>query len=194
MKKRRVGNLMAAAVLSALAHRPMHPYEMVGTLRGWGKDNDFPIKWGSLYTVVRNLARHGLIAEVESVRAGRRPERTVYRITDAGRGELVDWTRELLSAAEPEMPRFRAGLSIMAVLPPDDVVVLLRSRAAALDDRIAALRAELAHESAPRLFLVEVEYDLALLVAEADWTRSLADEIATGAFPGLAEWRAHHDS
>jgi DNA-binding PadR family transcriptional regulator len=192
VKKRKVGNLMALGVLSVVAFKPMHPYEMAGTLRGWGKDRDLQIKWGSLYTVVRNLARHGLIAEVESVRDGSRPERTVYRITDAGRAELVDWTRELLSAAEPELPRFRAGLSIMSVLPPGDVVVLLEQHAGAVQEQIEVLRRQLAAETVPRLFLVEIEYDLAMLTAEAAWTRSLAAEIAGGAFPGLPEWQRHH--
>jgi len=42
--KRRVDNLLALAVLSAVAQQPMHPYEMGRTLRGWGKDRDFEIK------------------------------------------------------------------------------------------------------------------------------------------------------
>src|SRR4051794_37377451 len=129
-KRRRVGNLMGLAILSALVFRQMHPYEMAGTLRGWGKERDLQIKWGSLYTVVRNLAKHDLIAEVESSREGRRPERTVYRITDEGRAELVDWVKELLSEAEPEFPRFRAGLSVMAGVGPDQGGARLQQRLA----------------------------------------------------------------
>ncbi|MFD0521419.1 PadR family transcriptional regulator [Paractinoplanes durhamensis] len=117
-KRRKVGNPMALGVLSVVAFRPMHPYEMAAALKGWGKERDLQIKWGSLYTVVGNLAKHGFLASSPSERAGKRPERTVYRITDAGRAELADWTRELLSTAEPESPRFRGGLSVMSVLSP----------------------------------------------------------------------------
>lgn len=194
-KRRRVGNLMALGVLSTVAFRQMHPYEMAGALRGWGKERDLQIKWGSLYTVVRNLTKHGLLAEVESTREGRRPERTVYRITDAGRAELVDWTRELLSAAEPEFPRFRAGLSIMSVLAPGEVAALLHQRLAAVEAEIAAARATLAESAqVPRLFLIEVEYDLAMLAAEAAWMRSLIGELTAGTLPGLAEWRRAHET
>jgi DNA-binding PadR family transcriptional regulator len=195
-KRRKVGNLMALAILSTVAVRPMHPYEMAGALRGWGKDQDLPIKWGSLYTVVGNLAKHGFLDEVESGREGRRPERTVYRITDAGRAELVDWARELLSVPEPELPRFRAGLSVLAVLRPDEVAELLGKRLAAVEAREAEVRASLAEESArvPRLFLLELEYDLALIAAEAAWTRSLIGEITAGTLPGLAEWRRFHET
>ncbi|HEX5205082.1 MAG TPA: PadR family transcriptional regulator [Actinoplanes sp.] len=195
-KRRRVANLMALGVLSTVAFRPMHPYEMATALRGWGKERDLQIKWGSLYTVVGNLAKHGLLEEVESSRAGRRPERTVYRITDEGRAELVDWARELLSVAEPELPRFRAGLSVLAVLGPDEVVTLLRQRLAAVGREIARAEGALAEHGprVPRLFLIEIEYDLAMLRAEQAWMRSLIDEIAEGRLPGLDEWRKHHET
>jgi DNA-binding PadR family transcriptional regulator len=195
-KRRRVGNLMGLAVLSSVVFRPMHPYEMASTLRGWGKDRDFEIKWGSLYTVVRNLAKHGLLAEVESSREGRRPERTVYRITDEGRAELVDWARELLSEAEPENSRFRAGLSVMAVIGPDEVVTLLHQRLAAVERAIAEAQAaiELHAPRVPRLFLIELEYDVAMLAAERAWVRSLAEEIDGGTLPGLDEWRHAHET
>ena len=98
--KRKIANTLALAVLGLLQERPMHPYEMASVLRERGKDQDMPIKWGSLYTVVANLEKHGLVAATGSVRQGGRPERTVYAITDAGRAELTDWVRELL--ADPE--------------------------------------------------------------------------------------------
>jgi DNA-binding PadR family transcriptional regulator len=195
-KRRKVGNLMALAILSATAHRPMHPYEMAAALRGWGKDRDMEIKWGSLYTVVQNMAKHGLLEEVESTRQGRRPERTVYQITRAGRAELVDWTRELLSVAEREFPRFRAGLSVMVVLAPDEVTSLLRQRLSSLDAEIATLRESLERDrdDVPRLFLIEVEYDLAILTAEAAWVGSLLAELTSGTLPALPEWRGFHET
>ncbi|MEV4545395.1 PadR family transcriptional regulator [Micromonospora echinaurantiaca] len=195
-KRRKVGNLLALAVLSALVQRPMHPYEIATALRAWGKDQDMEIKWGSFYTVIRNLDRHGLIAEVESVRAGRRPERTVYRITDAGRAELVDWARELVSTPEPEQSRFRAGLSVLAALHPDEATALLRRRLELLDELIRANRAALAEHlrQVPRLFLVESEYDLAVQEAEAAWVRDLLAAFASGDFPGLDQWRAFHET
>ncbi len=192
-KRRKVGNLMALAVLAVLIHRPMHPYEMAQFMRGWGKDRDMPVKWGSLYSVVDRMVEHGLLEEAGTSREGRRPERTTYRITEAGRAELIDWTRELLSVAEREFPRFRAGLSVMAALPPDEVAALLRRRLAALEAETAELREAIAaSERVPRLFAVETEYDLAMTEAETAWVRSLLGEVETGSFPGLDDWRDFH--
>jgi DNA-binding PadR family transcriptional regulator len=193
-KKRKVGNLLALAVLATLIPKPMHPYEIASFLRETGKDRDMPFKWGSLYTVVNNLEKHGFVAAERSERQGGRPERTVYRITGAGRAELDDWLRELVAVPEPEIPRFRSALSVLGVLPPDEVIELLGRRLAALDEELAAARANLAEAltAVPRLFLVEVEYDLALRAAEADWVRGLHAELAGGTMPGLDGWREWH--
>ena len=195
-KRRNVENLMGLAILSVVVFKPMHPYEMANALRGWGKNNEVSIKWGSLYTVVRNLAKHGLLEEVGSSREGRRPERTVYRITDAGRAELVDWTRELLSTVEPEFPRFRAGLSVLSVIPPDEAIALLHQRLAAVEAEIARVDAELDRDrrEVPRLFLVDVEYGQALLYAELAWVGSLLDDLTSGALPEITAWRRMHET
>ncbi|MFC9665480.1 PadR family transcriptional regulator [Nocardia sp. NPDC127606] len=190
--KRKVNNLLALAVLSVIVQRPMHRYEIAATLRAHGKDRDMDIKWGSLYTVVQNMEKAGFLEIIGSERDGARPERVIYRITDAGRAEMADWTRELLAAPVPEHHRFTAGLSILAVLPPDEVIVLLGTRVAALERTIETTKAELAELTLPRLFLVESEFGLAMLEAEANWARSLRDELAAGTFEGLELWRQWH--
>ena len=193
-QRRKVSNLLALAVLSVLVERPMHPYEMATVLRDRGKDQDMKIKWGSLYTVVQNLEKHGLIEAGDSERRGGRPERTVYRITAAGRDELEDWVRELVSTPETEYPRFEAGLSVLGALSPDEATVLLERRLRLLEQRLAGQRASLAQVrgQVPRLFLVESEYDLAMGEAEVAWVRSLLAELTRGDFPDLAHWRAFH--
>jgi DNA-binding PadR family transcriptional regulator len=104
-KRRRVSNLLALVILSMLATgRPMHPYEIATLLRRTGKERDMNIKWGSFYTVVQNLDKHGFIAPTGSDRDGRRPERTVYTITPEGRDELLDWLRELVAVPQAEFP------------------------------------------------------------------------------------------
>ena len=100
--RRKVSNLMALSLLSLLTERPMYPYEMASKLREYGKDQAIKINWGSLYTVVQNLEKHGFIEAVEVAREGRQPERTTYRITEAGRAELKDWLRELIYRFETE--------------------------------------------------------------------------------------------
>jgi DNA-binding PadR family transcriptional regulator len=195
-RRRRVNNLLGLAVLSVVVPRPMHPYEMASALRAHGKEQDIEIKWGSLYRVVRNLEMHGLLAVVGTHRRGRRPERTVYRITDEGRAELEDWVAELLGTPAREYPSFKAALSLLSVLTPESAIALLRQRLDLLAGRIAETRDALANyrHEVPRLFLVEVEYELQMTEAEAKWTRALLEELSAGMFPDLAAWQAWHES
>jgi DNA-binding PadR family transcriptional regulator len=194
--KRKVANLLALAVLATVIQRPMHRYEMASVMRARGKDRDMDIKWGSLYTVVQNLEKNGFVEPVEVTRQGSRPERMVYRITEAGRRELVEWTSELIAEPETEHTRFVAGLSVMIVLAPDDAIALLRTRLVRLSEQIGAQRAVAAEVGAevPRLFLIEDEYRIAMAVAEAEWTRALVDELSAGTFPMLDVWRKYHES
>jgi DNA-binding PadR family transcriptional regulator len=193
--KRKVANLMGLAVLATVVQRPMHRYEMASVMRARGKDRDMDIKWGSLYTVVQNLERNGYLEPIGVTRQGARPERTVYQITDAGRDELVGWTRELIAEPEAEHTRFVAGLSVLAVLSPDDVIELLRTRLQRLTESAGSLSAQLAEASQlPRLFVIEDEYRIAMTRAETDWTRSLLNELTAGTFPHLDVWRKFHET
>ena len=188
-KRRRVSNPLALAVLSSLRERPMHPYEMAATMRAQGKERSIKLNYGSLYTVVDNLAKHGLIQAVEASREGRRPERTVYRLTDEGRAELEDWLTELLGTPVKEYPQFEAALAEMAVLPPAQVRDVLERRVEALEKALAQERAEIAQLPwLPRLFLLENEYHLAVQEAELAWVRGLVRELQDGSFPLMKEW------
>jgi DNA-binding PadR family transcriptional regulator len=192
--RRKVGNLMALSLLTLLTERPMYPYEMASELRGRGKDQSIKINWGSFYTVVQNLEKYGFIEAVDVGREGRQPERTTYRITEAGLAELKDWLRELLSVPEREHTRFEAALGEAAVLPPDEVVSLLRQRLEALEASNAENEAGIRTWGAglPRLFLIESEYYQAMRRAETEWVRGLLKEFTDGTFPGLEDWRRFH--
>jgi DNA-binding PadR family transcriptional regulator len=195
-KRRKVGNLMALAVLSTVIQRPMHPYEIASIMKARGKDRDMKIKWGTLYTVVGNLEKHGFIEAAENTRSGSRPERTVYRITEDGIDELRDWTAELLGTPEQEQTSFEAGLSVLAALSPDEVADALRARLDRLTTSLAEQRAELEQTASeiPRLLLSEWDYNLALLAAEVEWVRSFLAELTSGAMPGIPQWREWHET
>jgi DNA-binding PadR family transcriptional regulator len=195
-KRRKVGNLLALALLSLLAQQPMYPYEMAQMLRTRGKDKTIHINWGSLYTVVQNLEKHGFIEAAGTNREGRQPERTTYRITPRGMAELRDWLAELLSVPEDEHGGFVAALSEGGILPPAEVAELLAKRLATLDSANAAQEAELKvwMQRLPRMLLVESDYELAMRKAQADWVRALLSEITEGTLGGMDAWRKIHET
>ena len=180
MAPRRVRNLLALAVLSYLSWQPMHPYELARTLRENDDGRSIKFNHGSLYMVVGQLEKAGFVAAQGSDREGNRPERTVYAITDDGRAELHGWLRELVETPEHEYPSFVAALSLIGALGPDEAVELLGRRL----ERLAAQRAEiralidgtLAAGVHP-LFVVEEEYRIAQLDADAVFVRGLIERI-----------------
>lgn len=194
--KRKVSNPLALAVMALLFERPMHPYEMVSLMRERGKHESVRLRYSSLYSVVGALEREGLISARETVREGRRPERTVYGITDAGCEEFLAWLRELLSEPVKEYTQFAAGLSFIAGLPPDEALGLLEERTRLLESEIREMRSRLDEAAErlklPRLFLIESEHELVLREAELGWVRGLVGEIRAGTLGGLRGWQSFH--
>jgi DNA-binding PadR family transcriptional regulator len=193
--RRKVDNLLALAVLSYLSEGPKHPYELGRELREHGDDRSIRFNHGSLYMVFRRLAEAGFVVERETTREGQRPERTVYALTDAGRDELREWLRELVGEPRHEYPSFVAALSLIAALPPGEVVELLGGRLGRLAERRAEVRGlidgALAGGVHP-LFLVEEEYRLALIDAESSFVERFIERITDPQTGWGRAWSEHH--
>ena len=191
---RKVSNPLALAIMALLYERPMHPYEMVTLMRERGKHESVRLRYSSLYSVVSALEREGLILPRETVREGRRPERTIYEITGAGREEFLTWLRELLREPVKEYTQFAAGLSFLPGLPPEEAIALLEERVVRLEAETGEMRSRLddAREqyNLPRLFVVESEHELMLREAELEWVRGIIEDMETGALGSLSEWRS----
>ena len=195
MSKRKVSNPLALAVMALLYERPMHPYEMVTTMRERGKHESVRLRYSSLYSVVEALEREGLILPLETVREGRRPERTIYGLTEEGRVEFLSWLRELVREPVKEYTQFAAGLTFLPALPPDEASVLLEERVRRLEEEVEGMRSLLdtvMEQGLPRLFLIESEHELVLREAELRWVRELVREIRAGTLGGMARWEGFH--
>jgi DNA-binding PadR family transcriptional regulator len=196
MGKRKVANPLALAVLSLLAEKPMHPYEMSSTLRERAKEQSIKLNYGSLYSVVDSLVRHKLVEVQETVREGRRPERTVYGITEVGRIEMVDWLSELLAVPVKEYLQFEAALSLMPVLSPDEVIRLLEVRRTRIDAELAATDGVLASMAAhrmPSLWMIESDYVQALRRAEREFVESTIQKLRKEGLVEIRIWRRAHE-
>ena len=178
-------NLWALTVLCLLRERPRHPYEMQRLIRQRGNDNFLDLKRGSLYHAIARLQRAGLIEAVETRREGRRPERTVYKLTEAGENAVLGWLRDLLAKPGQVSTPFFAALSFLAQLRPEDVLAQLGARAERLEAQLAGADTVL-RELLPRLgrlVLVELEYTQAMRRAELEWVRAVSEDIRTGRLP-----------
>src|SRR5690606_36735836 len=120
-----------------LCVRAGHPYELQRVSDSPNKDYVTGLP-RSLYHAVDRLAKEELIVPAETEREGRRPERTVYEITDEGREELAVRLRRLLEQPEPDRRTLVAAVSLIGALPPDVALKALRTRTAALSGTLAS--------------------------------------------------------
>ncbi|WP_336085920.1 PadR family transcriptional regulator [Nocardia sp. SSK8] len=174
-------------MLALLDERPMHPYEMYQLLVARREDLLVKVRPGSLYHAVARLADEEMVAAEGTDRAGNRPERTTYRITDSGRTALRGRIAELLSTPVREYPIFRLALAEAHSLPREEVVALLGERVARLGHELADIEMLLdwtRERAMPRRYCVVLEYMHATLRAELTWIEGFAAELGGGAI----EW------
>ena len=81
---------MRHAVLALLADEPAHGYEIKRALEERFGTVIAPLNAGQIYTTLQRLQRDELVSD-DSVAQSGRPDKRVYRLTDAGWQALQDW-------------------------------------------------------------------------------------------------------
>ncbi|MFG2005769.1 PadR family transcriptional regulator [Spirillospora sp. NPDC048911] len=174
---------LALIVLRMLHEQPMHPYELQQQIRIRAYDVAVKLTHGSLYNTVERLAATGLIEPMETSREGRRPERTVYMITEAGRDAASARLTELLARHVPEFPLIGAALAVITLLPPAEALIHLRTRAVVLESLVAAQQTAydaLRKRGLERCRLLDGELHIAQLRTELEYVQGLVKDIAAG--------------
>jgi DNA-binding PadR family transcriptional regulator len=174
---------LALAVLSLLNERPMHPYEMKTLMAERGHGNVIKLKGASLYDTVERLVRIGFAEPVETSREGRRPERTVYALTDEGRSELRNWLRYLLSEPVKEYPAYAAALAFILGLPRAEAIRMLEWRVVQVESQVAVsagILKSIGTTGLPEIVVIEEEYLQAMRQAELKFTRKIISRLKDG--------------
>lgn len=168
----------------------MHPYRMQRLIKERGKDEVINVaQRASLYQTIQRLDREGLIAARQTIRDDKRPERTVYEITERGRVVALEWMREILSKPAMEYPEFPAAISFLPLLSPEDALRQLELRAKAIEAELRRID-ELLKQAAPvpRLFLLETEYLRAVQVTELSWVNAVVEDLRAGRLTWSEAW------
>ncbi len=169
-------------VLTLLTEEPMYPYRMQQLIRERGKDAVVNVRQrASLYQSIERLHRDGLISVHQTAQQEGRPERTLYAITELGRETARRWTRDMLSRPAQHYPEFPAALACIPLLTPEDALNQLHVRLEALTESVRQLHLQTPDDAqVPRLFLLESEYQMAVLQAERTWVTALIADLKDG--------------
>ncbi len=171
---------LGISVLSLLRGRPMHGYQMFQTIVARHADRVVKVRPGSLYHVVDRLAEEKLIRRAATGRDGKRPERVIYEITDAGAEALGERVRELIATPVHEFPQFVGALAEIDTLDRDAAGNAVDDRVGALEARAAemmALRGANVTPATPAAYQLALDYLLATMQAEISWLQGFASSL-----------------
>jgi DNA-binding PadR family transcriptional regulator len=177
---------LGISVLALLNERSMHPYEMYQLLIERHEDRIVKVRPGSLYHTVERLLDHEFVTAIGTERAGNRPERTTYAITDVGRAALTKRVADLIRTPVNEYPAFPVVLAEAHNIDRSEVVEHLRMRIANLNASIAEFEAWLARArglDVPEAYWLAVDYQSAMYATERDWLSRLVDRIESKDLP-----------
>lgn len=172
-------------ILGALAtDGPTHGYQIrQNALRDqteWWTE----VKPGSLYSALHRMAREGLVEVDRTETPDNSPQRTIYRITTAGRQALMAQRDEALQRVVVATDPLDLALRYVSDLPADTLVEIVTARLTALLERLS-LHEEAYVSSQPYLKGLEpitFRHVLKRLRTEVQWHEQL-----------LAELTAPHD-
>lgn len=135
------------------------------------------IKRPTAYYVLDKLCREGYVKQARE-RAGNRPERRIYRITQAGEQRFTTLLRANLAAYHTPMYPDDIGMIFGAQLPPEEVAQHLHVKRTAVEARQATMQQ--LHERMPDAgHRAVVEHHLVHLEAELRWLDTLLQQFDT---------------
>ena len=133
-------NLTRLLILGLLAERgPGHGHQLRRDAELAEVDRWAGVGVGSLHRELRGLEAEGLIEAVRTERVGRRPERTVYCLTDEGRRELSVLRQQAASQLDPAPDPLSVLLVFAGTDDPAELAALLARRKQALHAKAGEL-------------------------------------------------------
>jgi DNA-binding PadR family transcriptional regulator len=171
------------AILSLIAERPSHGYELEQIIEARGMREWTEVGFSSIYYLLRKLESAGLASSLAALAEGKGPARKVYTITPAGKAALLAAIEDALSNPRRTYTPLQIGLANLPSLPPDQARAALQSyhsQLAARREHVAGRWQNGQAEMPPHARWM-FELSLAQIDAELSFIHKLLDYIETKA-------------
>lgn len=139
------------------------------------------VKPGSLYGALHRMEAEGIVEAVRTEQEGKRPARTVYAITEEGRGELAAHRDEALREARLRPDPVDLALHFTGDLSEEALRSALEARRSSLASQLASWR-QVRESADPHLSEMErmtFSHTLGRLEAELSWHDELLEQLPT---------------
>jgi DNA-binding PadR family transcriptional regulator len=172
-------------ILGLLRQRSLYGYEIKQIIEDHMSDWT-SIAFGSIYFALDKLAEEGCIEKICIEQKGKRPSRSVYQITDSGRGEFLRLLREGWQQIEQEYFSLDICLFFLESLPLEEVKKYLNIRQKALKDALQHIQShrveQLSNLQVPRLAGAIFDHTLFHTQAELNWLTDLQKKFESGEY------------
>lgn len=160
------------AILSLIAERPCHGYEIEQLIQARGMREWTEIGFSSIYYLLKKLEKQGLISASLQPPEGPGPARKVFSILPEGEAALQEAALEALTNPRRIYPHIQVGLANLFRLPREKVQAALQTYAHILEQRMRHIRS-CQHEQQPLPWQVDAmfAYSEAMIEAETMWVK-----------------------
>jgi DNA-binding PadR family transcriptional regulator len=169
-------------------HGKAHGYQVRRELLSWSADKWANVAPGSIYHALKQMAKEGLLEQVDMESAESAPERTGYQLTADGEVEFQLLLAKSLAEANPEPAsqyNLSAAVTFLPSLPREKAISLLRHRITQLEGQRAKAKGVLTDGEAwgkpPHVTELHRLW-LACVDATVSWTEDLVKRLETGEY------------
>jgi DNA-binding PadR family transcriptional regulator len=169
-------------------HGKAHGYQVRRELLTWSADKWANVAPGSIYHALKQMAKEGLLEQVELEPGVAGPERTGYRLTADGEAEFLMLLGKSLAESDPDAAgqyTFCAAFTFLTALPRHNAISLLRHRATRLTGHRATMRDVLeggADWGQPAHVNELLRLTVACIDATIGWTEDLIERLEAGEY------------
>jgi len=170
----------ATMLLGLINEKPLNAYEITKQLQFMNVKQWYNIADSTVYTTIRNLEKKELISgTVEKI--GNMPDRTIYRITEEGKTELLNSLKKSILEFDYDSNVFSITAFFIDIFPVEERRELLKERLDILNNYLNGIEQqikEMGTLNTPKIAVANVQRIQYIVIAEIFGTQKLLDIIA----------------
>ena len=167
------------AVMSLLAEKPMHGYQIEQIIEERGMRDWTNIGFSSIYYILEKLRKIDWLESVLEYGEGKGPARQIYSLTTTGR---VAWKKAAINALSNPCrsnSNFQLGLSNLLHLEKSQIIPALEKYVKKLEQKYQQVSEKLTDQGEDLPWNASAMFDLSLaqIKTELDWVKAFIDKV-----------------
>jgi len=169
------------AVLSLLAEKPMHGYQIEQTIISRGMREWTEIGFSSIYYILEKLHKRGFVKSRFEPAEGKGPSRKIFSLTPSGFDFFRKAALEALASPSHSFSSLQLGLASLPMLDKREVIEALHNYQLMLTNKYSELLMKSSEQKELPWHVGQLfQHDLNQLECEMDWLNKFILEVDCG--------------